>query len=158
MTERSIAHGSFTVKREFPHPPAKVFRYWSDPALKRRWFGGPQQDDSRRVFEFKVGGRENNFGRVGDQSFVLEAVYYDIVADRRIVYAYDVKIDDLLTSVSVAAVEFRGTPAGTHVAVTEHGAFLDGHDNAAERQGGTEWVLDRLGEVLIEDENKGTGE
>jgi uncharacterized protein YndB with AHSA1/START domain len=148
MTERSIAHGSFTVKRTYPFPPAKVFRAWSDPAIKRQWYGGPNQDDARRVFEFKPGGRENNFGKVGDQEFAFESQYYDIVPDSRIVYAYDVKINGVVTSVSVAAVEFKTDGKGTELIMTEHGAFLDGHDSADERIGGTEWVLDRLGEIL----------
>ena len=148
MTTRSIAHGSFTVKRSYPHPVAKVFRAWSDPAIKRQWYGGPDQDDSRRVFEFKVGGRENNFGKVGPQRFALESVYYDIVENNRIVYAYDVKIDDAVTSVSVATVEFRAAGNGTELVMTEHGAFLDGLDSPDERIGGTEWVLDELGKVL----------
>jgi uncharacterized protein YndB with AHSA1/START domain len=150
MVERSIVHGSFTVKRSYPHSPAKVFRAWSDPAIKRQWYGGPVQDDSRRVFEFRVGGHENNFGQVGDQAFALESVYYDIVPENRIVYAYDVRINEVMTSVSVATVEFKASGNGTELTMTEHGAFLDGHDNANERQGGANWVLDRLGEILTQ--------
>ena len=150
MTTRSIVHGSFTVKRTYPHAPARVFRHWSDPTLKRSWYGGPGQGDRRPVFEFRVGGLENNFGTVGEQRFAVEHVYYDIVPDNRIVYAYDVKINDVVTSLSIAAVEFRPSGMGTELIVTEHGAFLDGHDYADERQGGTNWVLDRLGEVLNE--------
>src|SRR5687767_3293000 len=110
---------------------------------------------SRRVFEFRVGGRENNFGRVGDQNFALESVYYDIVPENRIIHAYDVRINDVLTSVSIAAIEFRPSGNGTELVVTEHGAFLDGHDNADERQVGTTWVLDRLGEILNEQPDEG---
>ena len=150
MTERSIVHGSFTVKRTYPHSPAKVFNAWADPAIKRQWYGGPVQDDTRRVFEFQIGGRENNFGKVGDQSFAIESTYYDIVPENRIVYAYNVKLNDALTSLSVATVEFRPAGRGTELVMTEHGAFLDGYDKPEERIGGTEWVLDRLGEVLAE--------
>ena len=148
MTERSIAHGSFSVKRSYPHPVAKVFRAWSDPAIKRRWYGGPKQDDARRVFEFRVGGRENNFGRVGNQQFALESVYYDIVPENRIVYAYDVRIDGTITSLSIATVVFTSTGNGTELVMTEHGAFFDGLDSPTERIGGTEWVLDELDKVL----------
>ena len=148
MTERSIAHGSFSVKRSYPHPVAKVFRAWSDPAIKRRWYGGPQQDDARRVFEFRVGGRENNFGRVGNQQFALESVYYDIVPENRIVYAYDVRIDGTITSLSIATVVFTSKGNGTELVMTEHGAFFDGLDSPTERIGGTEWVLDELDKVL----------
>ena len=151
MIERSIVHGSFSVKRTYPHPPGKVFKAWADPAIKRQWYGGPDQDDSRRVFEFRPGGRENNFGKVGNLQFALESQYYDIVPDNRIVYAYDVQIDGVMTSLSVATVDFKAAAGGgTELVMTEQGAFLDGHDNADERRGGTEWVLDRLGEILAE--------
>jgi uncharacterized protein YndB with AHSA1/START domain len=156
MTERSIAHGSFTVKREFPYPPAKVFRYWADPALKRRWYGGPEQDDDRRVFEFRNGGREFNAGKGPDgESYSTEIRYYDIVPDTRIVHVYDVWIEGTLTSVSMAAVEFAPQQSGTLLSITEHGAFFDGIESPPERSNGTEWVLDRLGEVLTEDEIQG---
>lgn len=150
MAERSIAHGSFTVKRTYTHPLAKVFRAWSDPAIKRQWHGEPDQSDPRRVFEFHTGGRETSYGKVGEMNFAIESVYYDIVPENRIIYAYDVKIDDVVTSLSVATVEFKAAGTGTELTVTEHGAFLDGHDNAKDRQGGTDWVLDRLGEILNE--------
>lgn len=148
MIERSIAHGSFTVTRSYPHPVAKVFTAWSDPTIKRQWYGGPDQDDSRRVFEFWVGGRENNFGRIGDVQFALEGIYYDIVPEARIIYAYDVRLDGVITSLSVTTVEFRSSASGTELSMTEHGAFFDGIDNAEDRIGGTEWVLDELGKVL----------
>jgi hypothetical protein len=32
--------------------------------------------------------------------------------------------------------------------VTEHGAYLDGLDTAAQRESGTGWLMDRLGEEL----------
>jgi uncharacterized protein YndB with AHSA1/START domain len=152
MTERSIAHGSFTVKREYAHAPAKVFKYWADPALKRRWYGGPEQDDDKRVFEFRNGGREFNGGKgPNGERYSTEIRYYDIVPDERIVHVYDVWIDGTQHSVSMAAVEFKARGAGTLVTITEHGAFLDGHESPPDRVGGTEWVLDRLGEVLNED-------
>lgn len=148
MIERSIAHGTFTVKRTYPFPPAKVFRAWADPAIKRMWYGGADQDDARQVFEFRPGGRELRFGKAGDQDFAIAHQYYDIVADQRIVYAYDVQIDNVLTSVSIAAVEFKAKGDGTELVMTEQGAFLDGLDKPEERIVGNEWVLDRLGEVL----------
>lgn len=62
MTERSIAHGSFTVTRSYPARPARVFKAWADPESKRKWFGSPKADDPSNVFEFRVGGREYNAG------------------------------------------------------------------------------------------------
>ena len=84
----------------------------------------------------------------GLQRFALESVYYDIVPDNRIIYAYDVRIDDVITSISVATVEFAPSGTGTDLTMTEHGAYFDGLDSPKQRIGGTEWVLDELGRVL----------
>ena len=34
MTERSIAHGSFTVERKYKHAPSKVYSAWSNPEFQ----------------------------------------------------------------------------------------------------------------------------
>ncbi|WP_437679132.1 hypothetical protein [Sorangium sp. So ce131] len=39
--------------------------------------------------------------------------------------------------------------AGTRLAFTEQGAFLDGHDAPATREHGTGFGLDKLGEALL---------
>lgn len=151
MVERSIAHGTFTVKRTYPHAPAKVFHAWADPVIKRQWYGGDQQDDLNRVFEFRVGGREFNGGVAPTgEKYGFEIRYYDIVDNQRIIYAYDVHIAGQLNSVSIATVEFKPVGKGTELTMTEHGAFLDGAEIPEDRIAGTEWVLDRLGEILGE--------
>ena len=148
MTERSIAHGSFTVKRPI-RCRRRVFAAFADPSIKGKWFGDPEKESVADVFEFKVGGLERRSGEVGgDTRYAMELRYYDIVPDQRIVYAYDVEINGVRHSVSVATVEFAPSGTGTAVSVTEHGAFLDGHENPPDRQGGTEFTLDRLGALL----------
>jgi uncharacterized protein YndB with AHSA1/START domain len=55
----------------------------------------------------------------------------------RIIFAYDMELDGRLTSVSLATVEPRSDDAGgTHLVFTEHGAFLDGLEDPAEREHG----------------------
>lgn len=149
MTERSIAHGSFTVTRTYPVPPARVFAAFADPGIKGKWFGDPEKVSVADVFEFKVGGLERRSGTVGgDTRYAMELRYYDIVPDQRIVYAYDVEINGVRHSVSVATVTFAAAGDGTALSVTEQGAFLDGHENPPDRRGGTEFTLDRLGGLL----------
>lgn len=149
MTERSIAHGSFTVKRTYPVPPARVFAAFADPKIKGKWFGDPEKESVADVFEFEVGGLERRSGEVGgDTRYAMELRYYDIVPDRRIVYAYDVEINGVRHSVSVATVELTRSGTGTALSITEQGAFLDGHESPPDRQGGTEFTLDRLGTLL----------
>lgn len=150
MAERSVVHGSFKIERTYEKSsPAKVFRAWSDPALKRKWFGSPKEDDPTGVFEFKVGGREYNEGPGPDgKLFTYDVRYYDIVPDNRIVYAYDMQMDGARISVSVATVEFKPKGNGTHMVLTENGAFLDGLDKSADREAGTNWLMDQLGAML----------
>lgn len=149
MTERSIVHGSFTVERKWKAPPAKVFAAWADPELKRKWFGSPDPDNPKHIFDFKVGGREYNEGAgPGGALFIYDVRYYDIVPDNRIVFAYDMHMDGARISVSVAAIEFRPDGAGTHLVLTEHGAFLDGLDTMEQRRAGTEFMINQLGAVL----------
>ena len=147
MTTRSIAHGTFTVERTYPAAPARVFAAWADPKAKGRWFGDP--NNPPKVFEFKVGGREFSSGTApGGQSFTFDVRYHDIVPDNRIVYAYEMHLNDQRISVSVATIEFKPKGKGTHMVVTEMGAYLDGLDTIKQREEGTAWLMDQLGEYL----------
>ena len=50
---------------------------------------------------------------------------------------------------SLTTVELRRDDGdGTHLIFTEHGAFLDGLDDPAEREHGTGLLLDRLDALL----------
>ncbi|PWA09234.1 ATPase [Pueribacillus theae] len=64
------------------------------------------------------------------------------------VYNFTMDLDETRISVSVTTVEFKQSEAGTKLIYTEQGAFLDGHDTAAEREHGTGIMLDKLGEEL----------
>ncbi len=145
MTERSIAHGSFTIERDYDVPPARVFKAWADPAIKAKWFGA----GAAQIFEFREGGREFAGSKPGDaMNFTFDVRYYDIVPDNRIVYAYDMTMDGARLSVSVATVEFRAAGTGTKMVIREDGAFLDGHDTVDARRKGTEMMIEGLKAAL----------
>ena len=147
MTERSAVHSTFAIERTYDASPARVFEAWANPAAKSRWFGGSEPPDHQ--LDFRVGGREvNRGGPPGGPVFTYEALYYDIVEDERIVYAYEMYMDDARISVSVATVEFSPVDSGTRLLFTEQGAFLDGHDTPAQREHGTGELLDKLGAAL----------
>jgi uncharacterized protein YndB with AHSA1/START domain len=150
MATRSVTHDTFVIERTYPASPARVFAAWADPAIKPRWFGGPE-DWGPEEFEldFRIGGREvSRGGPVGGPIHAYDARYYDIVPNERIVYAYDMHIDETRISVSVATVEFKPAGAGTRLTFTEQGTYLDGHDTSAERKHGTGELLDALGAEL----------
>jgi uncharacterized protein YndB with AHSA1/START domain len=146
MSERSVEHATFVVERSYDASPARVFAAWSDPSAKARWFGS-----ATREFEldFRVGGRELNRGTGPDGSrYTFAAVYQDIVPDERIVYTYDMHLDETRISVSVATVEFKSQGSGATLVLTEQSAFLDGHDTPAQRERGTGGLLEALGKEL----------
>lgn len=151
MTERSIVYGSFTITRTYPKPAAKVFAAWADPAVKRKWFGTPKEGHPEDIFEFRVGGREYNAGKFGDTTYTFDVRYQDIIPDQRIVYTYDMTMGGERISVSLATVELKPEGNGTKLIVTEHGAFLDGLDNSAQREEGTNSLIDALGKVVMEE-------
>lgn len=150
MTQRSVVHATFVVERTYKATPARTFAAWADPKLKALWF--PAAEEEGYEFDFREGGREFSKGRdsEGGAVYTFAVDYREIVPDERIVYAYYMDMDEVRISVSVATIEFHKQGAGTRMVVTEMGAFLDGHDNVGQREHGTNWLIDRLGESLNE--------
>ncbi|HEX6549551.1 MAG TPA: SRPBCC family protein [Gammaproteobacteria bacterium] len=151
VAEHSAQHATFTIEREFAAAPAAVFAAWATVEAKSRWFGAPPGSwkPLEREFEFRVGGRERlkgtwNNGTVSD----FDARYQDIVPDQRIVYSYDMHLNDNRISVSLSTVEFQPFAKGTHVKYTEQAVYLDGYDDAGSRERGTRALLDNLAASL----------
>lgn len=147
MSERNATHGSFTLERVYDAAPARVFRAWADPKIKARWFGGVEGWQMlERSIDFRIGGRERLSGRKGSGVVsTFDAVYHDIVPDRRIIYCYDMRLDGVHISVSLATVELKPEGAGTRLTMTEQGVFLDDYDDGGSRERGTRILLERLG-------------
>lgn len=74
--------------------------------------------------------------------------YHDIVPDQRIIYSYDMRLDERHISVSLATVELKPDGGGTRLTFTEQAIFLDGYDDAGGRERGTTMLLDQLGAEL----------
>ena len=150
MSQRSVTHGSFAIARVYDASPGRVFKAWADPAIKARWFVGPT--DWRmleRSIDFRVGGKERLSGRKGSGVVsTFDAVYHDIVPDQRIIYCYDMRLDDVHISASLATVELAPAGSGTRLAFTEQAAFLDGYDDSGSRERGTRILLEQLGGEL----------
>lgn len=147
----SIVHSDFTIERQYDCTPSQAFSGFADIELKRRWFAVPADwENATYELDFRVGGSElNSGGPAGDVAHTFRARYHEIVADERIVFAYDLLADDRLLSVSLTTVEFFSAEAGTRLVFTEQGAFFDGLDEPAEREHGTGIILGQLGEALI---------
>lgn len=156
MTERNVTHSTFVIDRTYDAPPGRVWAAWSTEEGKSRWFGGDSAawTSLERAMDFRVGGREKAIGkwRSGTVS-AFDALYWDIIPGERIVYTYEMHIDDRKISVSLATVEFRPEGQGTRLTVTEAGAFLDGYDDAGSREHGTRALLGQLEASLRETVN-----
>ncbi len=151
MPERSVTHATFVIERTYPASPARVFAAWSSSGAKSAWFHGPAEWDRRaeHALDFRVGGRESvSGGPKGGAVHHFEAIYQDIVPDQRIITSYEMRLDDKRISVSLATVELKPAGAGTRLTYTEQGAFLDGYDDAGQREHGTRGLLDQLGAAL----------
>lgn len=148
---RSVVHDTFTLERTYDAPPARVFAAWARPETKARWFSGPpdQWTALERSQDFRVGGSERLKGRFASgTTSTFDARYFEIIENERIVYGYDMHVNDARISVSLATIELHPAGKGTRMVVTEQGAFLDGLDRPASRKQGTEILLDRIGAVL----------
>ena len=150
MTERKVTHATFTIERNYPSPPSRVFQALSDKGSKMKWFVGPGEWKAETYeMDFRVGGRERLVGAVpGQAPHSFDAVYFDIVENRRIIYAYDMHAGEERISVSLATIELAPDGAGTKLTFTEQGAFLEGYDDPATRELGTRGLLDQLGQSL----------
>jgi uncharacterized protein YndB with AHSA1/START domain len=147
---RSAVHGVFTVRRSYAASPAQVYRALSDKEAKARWFGGHEGFVAlEREMDVRPGGRERVKGRWSSGLVTtFDAVYFDVAVNERLVYAYELSLDDRKISVSLATMQLEAEAGGTRLTVTEQGAFLDGYDDAGAREHGTSAMLDALGASL----------
>jgi uncharacterized protein YndB with AHSA1/START domain len=149
--ERSVVHGAFHLERSYDATAEQVYKALSDETAKGRWFYGPEGWRLiERTMDFRVGGRERvKGGFEGGVTTTFDAIYHDIVPGERIVYTYEMHLDERKISVSLATLEIEPLGAGrTKLKVCEQGAFLDGYDDAGSRERGTGDLLDKLGASL----------
>ena len=148
---RSVVHGAFHLERAYDATAEEVYRALSDEAAKSRWFFGPAGWRLiERAMDFRVGGRERVKGGFhGGVTTTFDAVYHDIVPRERIVYTYEMHLDDRKISVSLATLQIKPEGRGrTRLTVDEQGAFLDGYDDAGARERGTSELLDKIAASL----------
>jgi uncharacterized protein YndB with AHSA1/START domain len=128
---RRIAPG---VDPEVEHPLADQDR----SRRPEEWDAGPHELD------FREGGREvGSGGPKGGATHTYRAIYWEVVP-KRIVYTYELLLDEVRTSVALVTVELKPDGEGTLLTLTEHAAFFDGLEDPARRRDGTGSLLDAL--------------
>ena len=152
MTTRSVTHASFSLERRYKAAPARVYKALSDPVTKGKWFNPPEAwGKSEHHMDFRIGGIETSVGGPpGGAVHAFRAIYQDIVPNERIVYSYDLTLDDVRISVSLASFELAQDGDHTVLKLTEMGAYLDGFQDGNDiRRQGTAVLLDQLGAHLV---------
>jgi uncharacterized protein YndB with AHSA1/START domain len=146
MSERSVEHATIVIERRYPASPERTFAAWADVEAKARWLGA---SEGELELDFRVGGGERHRGTLPDgRVYTYQAVHQDILRPRRILYTYEMLLDDRRISISLATAEFTPEHDGTRLLFTEQGAFLDGHEMPARRDKGMGSLLDALGKEL----------
>ncbi|HUO11616.1 MAG TPA: SRPBCC family protein [Caulobacteraceae bacterium] len=148
---RSVVHATFNLVRTFEAPAVRVWAALTDSAAKAKWFGGPPGtwELIERHMDVRVGGTERLKGRwESTVTSCFDAIYHDVIPERRLVYSYVMHLNEQKISASLATLQLRAEGASTTLMVTEQGAFLDGYDDAGSREAGTALLLDALGASL----------
>jgi uncharacterized protein YndB with AHSA1/START domain len=146
MTQRSTIHDTFVINRNFSFRRELVFAAWTSAEAKSHWFAGPAGwTPQLRKLDFRVGGLEQVIGgKPGGTISRFDARYHEIVPNERIVYVYDMYLDEVRISVSLATIEFKDRDAGSQLVITEQGVFLDSYRDARGREHGTNFLMDQL--------------
>jgi uncharacterized protein YndB with AHSA1/START domain len=151
-----VVHHSFTIERSYACTPHQTFAAFAEPELKRQWFANPGNwPDAVWELDFRVGGSEvDSGGSPGGPHHAFRSRFHDIVADERIVFAYDLLLDQRLISVSLTTIELALDGGGTRLVFTEQGAFFDRLEDPAIREHGTGKLLDRLETFLTREHRR----
>ncbi|MGH7049188.1 MAG: SRPBCC family protein [Acetobacteraceae bacterium] len=149
--ERSAVHAIFRLERLYDAPVARVWKALTDEQAKAKWFGAPACEWAliERQMDVRVHGRERLKGRwKGGVVSTFDALYHDVIPNQRLIYSYEMHLDERKISVSLATIGLSGEGARTRLTVTEQGAFLDGYDDSGSREHGTGLLLEALGASL----------
>ena len=153
MADQNAEHGAFVIERLIDASPAQVYAAFASAKDKERWFSAPQTQVLQREFDFRVGGRDRLVvewppGSHAKTSKSLttdfRAEYWDIVPERRIVYVYEMYLDECKISVSLATTEFQPDGKRTRLVINEQGVFLNGYRDEGARERGTNDLTDEL--------------
>ena len=149
--ERRLARAGFTLTRDYPVAVQRVWDAFAEEDQKLEWYGsGDSFEPGEWAFDFRVGGRDVAEGTFHDGPVSrFEATYTDIVEYVRIVHTYDMWIDGVHMSTSVASYEFEPIDDGTRLTHAEHGVFFDQFwADGPNREAGSRGNLETLGSYL----------
>jgi uncharacterized protein YndB with AHSA1/START domain len=147
---RSQAHATFAIERTYPVPVAAVWHALSDRAAREAWFtAGDAFAVDDKQHDFRVGGQSTETGQWhGGPRSRFSSTYTDIVEPHRIVFTYDMWVDDQHLSTSLTTIALEDDGDRTLLTYVEQGVHFDGLDSPEGREEGTKGLLDQLGAYL----------
>jgi uncharacterized protein YndB with AHSA1/START domain len=150
MSQRTTTHATFVIERQYNTPPAKLFAAFADAKQKAQWFVGPEAwEKSNHTLDFRIGGKESvSGGPPGGTVHTYAGTIWDIVDNERIVISYEMHLGETRISVSLGTTDIKPNGAGSTLTYTEQGVYLDGYDDAGERERGTQILFDQLKDFL----------
>lgn len=150
----SVTHATFCLERVYDAAPARVFKAFTDPEARKRWFFKTDSWSLHRHSggETAVGAPESSaFSPPGtDVVITNDSLYLDVVPDERLVFAYEMTVAGARISASLATAEFKPEGGGTRIVFTEQGAYFDDPGQVASREEGTREMLEALAADLGE--------
>lgn len=152
---RTATHATFVVERDIAAPVQRVWEAFANADLKAQWFRGDAFTSNVDISDdFRIGGHGVNDADMGEgvRSRFL-STYTDIVEHERIIYTYDMWLNESHASTSLATIIFAPSERGTLLTLTEQGVYLDGvhgpgHDASAGREHGTNELIDKMIAVI----------
>ena len=150
-TKRRIARAEFSLTREYPASVDRVWNAFAVESEKLSWWGAGDRMAHREWFyDFRIGGLDVAEGKFHNGPVSrYEARYTDIIEHSRIITTYDMWLDGIHMSTSVASLEFEALPEGTRFTHAEYGLFFDQFwDGGKSRESGTRGIVDNLGKYL----------
>jgi len=150
VTERSQIHATFVIERTYPVPVEAVWHALSDNDARDEWFGaGDAFDVQEKSHEFRVGGHGIEQGQWhGGPRSRFTSTYTDIVDLQRIVFTYDMWVEERHMSTSLTTIVLEPDGDHTRLTYTEQGVHFDSLDSPEGREEGTKGLLEQLGAYL----------
>jgi len=155
MKEQAVVHNTFVIEKSYEQAPERVFAAFSDPALKRRWYGdGERHNVEKFGMDFRTGGAESLYYRMGDDTpfpgvlLTNDGSYLDIVPGSRIIMESVMAIGGKRISASLSTFEFLAKGSGTTMIFTHQGAFLEGSGGPEMREAGWQKLFAKLAAEL----------
>ena len=150
ISERSQVHATFVIERDLDAPLDRVWHALSNSDARISGSAAGRRSTPRRSRTPSASADdavEDGQWHGGPRSR-FESTYTDIVAQQRIVFTYDMWVDDqhLSTSLTTIAIEAEGDR--TSLTYTEQGVHFDGLDSVEGREQGTSGILDQLSNYL----------